>query len=318
MFRNVEKKIKSYAEGLALTSLLSTILLSLLLFIAGINVAIKSGDEQIAETVIFLIIVAFLFIFLPTLILAWFIYAFADMLENMQEVNHTLKIAFAKELKQEEEAQQKAQMEAEAEKARMQAEEEARAEKRKAYWDKYPDDYTNLLTKQETAKKLLRKNLPPADRLTVKTALTAIQNELELNFNDESDLDILLDNLDEIINKYDMKYKKRKAKIIVVALVAIGFIFTVFTFSIHPYITYQKYQNALSLMEIRDYTTARQILESLADANYEDSAEILKECIYQQAFIYMEEKKYDLAEITFGKIKDYKNSSAWIAKIKNR
>lgn len=125
MFTNIEKKLK----GIAIVN-----------FICGIVIAFAC--LVIMEEDGILIALAAL---LTSLISSWFIYAFAELLENTKRINHTLEVVFAEDISKDSERQKQL------EEAKKKAEQEKpRPAQYAPYWAKEPDD---LNSKKEGQKK---------------------------------------------------------------------------------------------------------------------------------------------------------------------
>ena len=68
------------------------------------------------------------------------------------------------------------------------------------------------------------------------------------------------------------------------------------------------YKKALQLFEEQKYEEAQIVFESLGD--YEDSAEMAKQCRYQQAKNLLSQKQYEKAQTEFEQLGDYEDSLA--------
>lgn len=124
MFTNIEKKLK----GIATVN-----------FICGIVIALAC--LVILEEDGVLIALAAL---LTSLISSWFIYAFAELLENTKRISHTLQVVFAEDISKDSERQKQL------EEAKKRAEQEKpRPVQYAPYWAKGPEDLNDKKKGQE-------------------------------------------------------------------------------------------------------------------------------------------------------------------------
>lgn len=148
-----------------------------------------------------------LIVLLTATIQAWFIYAFAELLEQTKEISNTLKIGHAKDLTDfeakrkederqekekaerqkeemcriEEEKKQKAEKLRQAEEAKRHQAEEERIAKIAAYWEKHPEEYKALIEKRINAETQLKKvsGLAAPQRKQLQDLIQAIDEELK-------------------------------------------------------------------------------------------------------------------------------------------
>lgn len=123
MFTNIEKKLK----GIAIVNLICGII------IAFACLVIMEEDGV-------LITLAAL---LTSLISSWFIYAFAELLENTKRISHTLQVVFAEDISKDLERQKQL------EEAKKKVEEKQRPVQYAPYWAKGPEDMNSKKAEQE-------------------------------------------------------------------------------------------------------------------------------------------------------------------------
>ena len=112
MFTDIEKKLK----GVAIVNLMFGIVIAL-----ACLVIMEEDGILIASAAV-----------LTSLISSWFIYAFAELLENTKRISHALQVVFAEDISKDLERQKQL------EKAREQ--EKARSVQYAPYWAKGPED----------------------------------------------------------------------------------------------------------------------------------------------------------------------------------
>ena len=112
MFTDIEKKLK----GVAIVNLIFGIVIAL-----ACLVIMEEDGILIASAAV-----------LTSLISSWFIYAFAELLENTKRISHALQVVFAEDISKDLERQKQL------EKAREQ--EKARSVQYAPYWAKGPED----------------------------------------------------------------------------------------------------------------------------------------------------------------------------------
>lgn len=182
MFANVERKLKTYAK----INFICGIVLAVICVIVGINME----DEWLVAG-----IVAACCVVLGTIIIGWFIYAFAELLENAKDVNRTLKLAYADKLSeetikdkkiaqerkaQEEKQRQQEQERQQAEEERKKAEEIAKQARIDRYWEKHQEERAALLAKRTEAENKLKEmgKLAGKQRTALEDLIYAIDEEL--------------------------------------------------------------------------------------------------------------------------------------------
>ena len=127
MFTNIEKKLK----GIAIVN-----------FVCGIFIAVACLIVMEEDGILIALIA-----FLISLISSWFIYAFAELLENTKRICHTMEIVFAGDISKN--AEQRKQFE-EAKKREDQEDQEKQAKAGYApYWAKGPEDINSKKADQE-------------------------------------------------------------------------------------------------------------------------------------------------------------------------
>ena len=112
MFTDIEKKLK----GVAIVNLIFGIVIAL-----ACLVIMEEDGILIASAAV-----------LTSLISSWFIYAFAELLENTKRISHALQVVFAEDISKDLERQKQL------EKAK--EEEKARSGQYAPYWAKGPED----------------------------------------------------------------------------------------------------------------------------------------------------------------------------------
>ena len=139
---------------------------------------------------------------LAAIIVGWFIYAFAELLENTKEINHSLKLAYADKLSEEmmkekkleqerkEQAEKRRKQEQErqwAEAERIKTEKLAKLERINNYWKNHPEEQAALLAKQTEARNKLKEmgKLAGKQRAALEDVIRAIDEELTKDRNDE-------------------------------------------------------------------------------------------------------------------------------------
>lgn len=182
MFANVERKLKIYAK----INFICGILLALVCFIFGIGM----DDEWIVAG-----IVGACCVMLGTIIIGWFIYAFAELLENVKDVNRTLKLAYAdklseetikdRKIEQERKAQEEKQRQQEherrqTEEERKKAEKIAKQARIDRYWENHQEERAALLAKRTEAENKLKEmgKLAGKQRTALEDLIYAIDEEL--------------------------------------------------------------------------------------------------------------------------------------------
>ena len=121
MFTDIEKKLK----GVAIVNLIFGIVIALACLII-----MEEDGILIASAAV-----------LTSLISSWFIYAFAELLENTKRISHALQVVFAEDISKDLERQKQL------EKAREQ--EKARSVQYAPYWAKGPEDLNGKKGGQE-------------------------------------------------------------------------------------------------------------------------------------------------------------------------
>lgn len=183
MFTNIEKKLKTLAQ----INFVCGIILAIVCPILGNEIAIEVG-----AALGFMIGLAWLFV---GGISSWFIYGFAELLENTKEMNRILKIGYAEDISKDAEQKQEAerrlaeeeevlrQRNAEAQRIAEQQLKEAEAAKQArivAYWEKHPDEQKALLEKRIDAENRLKEmgRLAGKQRKALQDLIQAIDEEL--------------------------------------------------------------------------------------------------------------------------------------------
>ena len=139
MFEHVEEKLKV----LAVVNAVCGALCAVTLFFWGVSQGEYSDGLALTGMMLGMVVL------LNSLISSWFIYAFAELLENTKEMNHVLKIGFAPEIKKAE------QDKAEECKRAEQAEQEKKA-RIAAYWDSRPEEKRALEARRAEAEEKLK------------------------------------------------------------------------------------------------------------------------------------------------------------------
>ncbi len=121
MFTDIEKKLK----GVAIVNLIFGIVIAL-----ACLVIMEEDGILIASAAV-----------LTSLISSWFIYAFAELLENTKRISHALQVVFAEDISKDLERQKQL------EKAK--EEEKARSGQYAPYWAKGPEDLNGKKEGQE-------------------------------------------------------------------------------------------------------------------------------------------------------------------------
>lgn len=135
MFTDIEKKLK----GVAIVNLIFGIVIAL-----ACLVIMEEDGILIASAAV-----------LTSLISSWFIYAFAELLENTKRISHILQIVFDEDISKDLERQKQIEKAKEEEKARQKQLEKAReGEKVRSgqyapYWAKGPEDLNGKKGGQE-------------------------------------------------------------------------------------------------------------------------------------------------------------------------
>lgn len=159
MFTDIEKKLKVLAQ---------------VNFVCGIILAILCpilGNEAALEVGLIIGLIVGLMWLLMGLISSWFIYGFAELLENTKKIDYTLKIGFANEIcknveqkrqaeqRQAEQKEKFLQEQAEAKRQAEQLRKEAEAAKNariNTYWEQHSDERKALLEKRAAAESKLK------------------------------------------------------------------------------------------------------------------------------------------------------------------
>ncbi len=121
MFTDIEKKLK----GVAIVNLICGIVIAV-----ACLVIMEEDGILIASAVV-----------LTSLISSWFIYAFAELLENTKRINHALQVVFAEDISKDLERQK--QLEEAKEK------EKPKPAQYAPYWAKGPEDLNGKKGEQE-------------------------------------------------------------------------------------------------------------------------------------------------------------------------
>ena len=135
MFTDIEKKLK----GVAIVNLIFGIVIAL-----ACLVIMEEDGILIASAAV-----------LTSLISSWFIYAFAELLENTKRISHALQVVIAEDISKDLERQKQIEKAKEEEKARQKQLEKAReGEKVRSgqyapYWAKGPEDLNGKKGGQE-------------------------------------------------------------------------------------------------------------------------------------------------------------------------
>lgn len=155
MFTNVEKRLKGYAQACVAGA---TILA--LLYLVGTAVIVCNTQGGWVEFLLNGVVPALLLVGL-SLVGAYFVYGFAEMLESTKRTAYILEKVYAKELAAaEKEARETQATQAEQTQERPQVTEAERAARRargEAYWVRHPEEREELLKKRAETDKKLRK-----------------------------------------------------------------------------------------------------------------------------------------------------------------
>ncbi len=107
------------------------------------------------------------------------------------------------------------------------------------------------------------------------------------------------------------KEKKNQFNSTVILFVLLVVILACSYLGVNCYKPYKAYKTAVSYMEEGKYSSAADVFNTIKD--YKDSAELLKDCKYEQAVTLYENQDYTQALILLGDIGDYKDSQKLIA-----
>lgn len=177
VFSNVEKKLKLIAKINFVCGIICVVLFAILGILgdglAGLLVGLLAGA-------LFLLSVA---------IIAWFVYAFAELVENTKEIKRILKISYAATLTEAERQtqaaldEQRRQQEAEEALREMERREKeaARAARIDAYWSEHQEERDALLEKRAAAEEKLVETgfLAGKQRETLQNLIQSIDEEFE-------------------------------------------------------------------------------------------------------------------------------------------
>lgn len=121
MFTDIEKKLK----GVAIVNLIFGIVIAL-----ACLVIMEEDGILIASAAL-----------LTSLISSWFIYAFAELLENTKRISHALQVVFAEDISKDLERQKQLE--------KVREQEKARSVQYAPYWAKGPEDLNGKKEGQE-------------------------------------------------------------------------------------------------------------------------------------------------------------------------
>lgn len=121
MFTDIEKKLK----GVAIVNLIFGIVIAL-----ACLVIMEEDGILIASAAV-----------LTSLISSWFIYAFAELLENTKRISHALQVVFAEDISKDLERQKQLE--------KVREQEKARSVQYAPYWAKGPEDLNGKKEGQE-------------------------------------------------------------------------------------------------------------------------------------------------------------------------
>lgn len=183
MFSDIESKLKVLAK----VNFVCGIIIAIAFFVVGATLSTEASFLGFAVGVVYII---------AQLILSWFIYAFAELLESTKETNRILKLGYADDITKEREKEEEIervriaqeewerQKKAEAkrkEEEQKQAAEAARQARIVAYWDSHPEEKKALAEKRIAAEKKLNElgGLAVEQRKALEDLIRAIDEEFE-------------------------------------------------------------------------------------------------------------------------------------------